>query len=165
VIAIEPLAPEYFALVAEWLSQPEVNEWLSGEWRNQTVDPRMIGIAVRNKRNRLYLVRSDGQPCGLVALADWDAVDGIAMLWGMIGDASFGGRGVFTEALGQLIRLSFRELHIEALNAWIMADNARSRRVVEKLGFHEQGRLRSSASRNGHRIDRVFFDLLKEDIA
>ena len=161
---IEPLAPEYFSLVAEWLSKPEVNEWLSGEWRNQTVDPRMIGIAVRNRRNRLYLVRSGGQPCGLVALADWDPVDSIAMVWGAIGDAAFGGRGVFTEAMDQLIRVAFRELHIEALHAWVMADNARSLRAFEKLGFHQQGRLRSSACRNGRRVDRIYFDLLQDDI-
>ena len=32
------------------------------------IDPTVIGVAVRYKRNRFFLVRSDGVPCGLVAL-------------------------------------------------------------------------------------------------
>ena len=163
--AIEPLTAEYFAMAAQWLSNPEVNQWLSGEWRDQVVEPRMIGIAARNKRGRLFLIRSDGQPCGLVALTDWDSADGIAMVWGVLGDPAFGGRGVFTEALGQLVRMAFQEFHIEAVHAWIMEDNVRSRRVVQKLGFHEQGRLRSAACRNGRRVDRVYFDLTRQDLA
>ena len=160
---IEPLAAEHFATAAQWLSKPEINQWLSGEWRDRIVDPLLIGIAVRNKRSRIFLIRCDGQPCGLVALADWDSADGIAMVWGIIGKPAYGGRGVFTEALRQLIEIAFRELHIEALHAWFMEDNPRSRRIVEKLGFHEQGRLRSAACRNGRRVDRIYFDLTRQD--
>jgi len=73
LIAIEPLAPDHFEEVARWLSNGEINQWLASEWRGRSIDPVVISVAVRNKRNRLFLVRCDGNPCGLVALADWDA--------------------------------------------------------------------------------------------
>ena len=32
-VSIEALPVESFGLVAEWLSKPEVNKWLTSEWR------------------------------------------------------------------------------------------------------------------------------------
>ena len=161
---IEPLTPEHFATVAQWLSNSEINQWLTSEWRGRVVDPVVIGVAVRNKRNRFFLVRYDSAPCGLVALADWDAADKIAMVWYALGEPALGGRGVITAAVQQLVRMAFDQLSIEALNAWIVEDNDRSRRVLEKTGFREVGRLRSAAFRNGRRMDRVYFDITRQDL-
>jgi RimJ/RimL family protein N-acetyltransferase len=163
LIGIEPLTPEYFATVAGWLSKPEINQWLTAEWRDRAIDPTLIGVAVRNKRNRFFLVRSDGVPCGLVALADWDAVDKIAMIWYALGDPASGGRGAITQAIRELVRTAFDTLGIEALHAWIMEDNERSRRVLEKNGFRKTGRLRLAAVHNSRRLDRVYFDLTRQD--
>lgn len=164
MIRIEPLTPDHFATVAGWLSKPELNEWLTSEWRDRTIDPMLIGVAVRNKRNRLFLVRSDDVPCGLVALADWDPIDKIAMVWYALGDPGGGGRGVITEAVRELVRTAFDTLGIESLHAWIMEDNARSRRVLEKNGFRETGRLRLAAVHQGRRLDRIYFDLVRQDL-
>ena len=160
---IEPLTPEYFATVAGWLSNPEINQWLTAEWRDRAIDPMLIGVAVRSKRNRFFLVRSAGVPCGLVSLADWDAADKIAMIWYVLGDPASGGRGVITQAVQELVRTAFDTLGIEALHAWIMEDNNRSRRVLEKNGFREAGRLRLAAVHHGCRLDRVYFDLTRQD--
>ncbi len=156
---IEPLTPEHFALVAQWLSNPDINQWLTSDWRDRVVDPVVVGVAVRNKRNKLFIVRCDQELCGLVALADWDAIDHTAVVWYVLGLAALGGRGVITDAVRQLIRLAFQELGIEALHAWIVEDNERSRRVLEKTGFRESGRFRRAALHKGRRLDRVYFDL------
>jgi len=161
---IEPLTPEHFAAVAGWLSKPEVNQWLTGDWRDRVVDATLIGVAVRNKRNRFFLVRSDGVPCGLVALADWDAVDKIAMIWYALGDPASGGRGVITEAVRQLIQAAFDNLGIEALHAWVMEDNERSRRVLEKNKFRQAGCLRQAAVHNGRRLNSIYLDLVRSDL-
>ena len=161
--AIEPPTQEYFPMVAGWLSNVDINQWLTSEWRGRAIDPTLIGIAARNKHNRFFLVRCEGEPCGLVALADWDPVDKIAMIWYVLGDLAGGGRGVATEAVRQLVRTAFTSLDIESMHAWIMEDNHRSRRVLEKNGFREAGRLRRAAVRNGARFDRVYFDLTRQD--
>ncbi len=158
--AIEPLTAEHVATVAAWLSHPEINRWLTSDWRGRVVDPVVLGVAMRNKRNRFFLVRHQGRPCGLVALADWDAVDRIAMVWYVLGAREMGGRGIATGALRLLVDTAFHELGIEALNAWIVDGNGASRRVLEKAGFREAGRLRSAALRDGVRADRIYFDLV-----
>jgi RimJ/RimL family protein N-acetyltransferase len=160
---IEPLTPDHFVEVAAWLSNNEINQWLTSEWRDRLIDPVVLGIAVRNKRNRLFLVRFEGQPCGLVALADWDPTDKIAMAWYALGDNALGRRGIITTALKELIRTAFDDLGLETIYAWIIEDNHRSRRVLEKVGFRKMGHLRRGAIRNGSRVDRVYFDLTKRD--
>ena len=162
---IEPLTPDHFAKVAEWLSKPDLNQWLTSEWRNRSIDPVVIGVAVRNKRNRLFLVRFEDRPCGLVALADWDPTDKIAMTWYVLGDNTLGGRGIITDALKRLIGIAFEEFDIDVVYAWIIEDNHPSRRVLEKVGFRKMGNLRSGSIRGGRRLDRVYFDLTKQDLA
>jgi RimJ/RimL family protein N-acetyltransferase len=163
MIAIEPLVVDDYARVAEWLSKPDVNEWLSSEWRHRVIDPSLVAIAVRNKRNRFYLVRSNGIPCGFVALSDLDPVDRIAMVWYALGDPSSGGKGVTSAAVRALAEMAFGPLELEALNAWVIDGNDASRRVLTKNGFCESGRLRASAVSKGQRVDRVYFDLTRHD--
>lgn len=158
--SIEPLLPEHFEQVAGWLSRPETNKWLSGEWRDHEATPSILAIAVRNRRNKLYLVRHESSACGLVGLADIDPADRIAMVWYLLGDDRLKGRGIVSEAVRQLARLAFSELSLASLYAWIMEDNIASRRVLEKSGFRECGRFRNAASSNGKQVDRIYFDLI-----
>ena len=104
---IEELIPDYFELVARWLSKAEINRWLMGEWRDRVVNPTLVAMAVRNRKNRLFLVRYNGQPCGLIALADIDMADKTAMMWYVLGEQTLSGRGITSDAVGQLARLSF----------------------------------------------------------
>ena len=157
---IEPLEAGDFEQVARWLSRPEINKWLSGEWRDHEATPSILAITVRNRRNKLYLVRYDSAACGLVALAEIDPADKLAMVWYLLGEERLKGKGIISEAVRQLSRLAFSELSLASLYAWIMEDNAASRRVLEKSGFGECGRFRNAACSNGKQVDRIYFDLI-----
>jgi len=163
VVSIEPLLPEQFELVAEWLSKPEINQWLTAEWRNRMVDALFLAMVTRNRRNRLFLTRHHGQACGLAGLADIDLTDKTAMVWYILGEQSLSGRGIMSEAVMQLTELCFGELRLESVYAWIIDGNAASRRVLEKAGFHEAGRIRRAASIGGRQVDRIYFDVLPDD--
>lgn len=160
MVTIEELQREQFDTVARWLSDPSKNCWLSSEWRNKTVNPSLIAIALRNKRNKFFMVRSDGEPCGLVALSDIDPDDGTAMVWYVLGEDRFAGRGITSEAVRQLAAWAFKYLKLFSIYAWAMENNAASRKVLVKSGFREVGRLRRSCYWSGQHVDRVYFDLL-----
>jgi RimJ/RimL family protein N-acetyltransferase len=165
MITIEPLEPADFALAAEWLSNPAINRWLTVEWRNRDANSTTLAMAVRNKRNRLFLVRNDSQPCGLVALADLDPGDRTAMIWYLLGDVALGGKGVTTAAVGLLVQRAFAEHSLASLYAWAMDDNSFSKRVLEKAGFKQVGRLRQSACSVDRQVDRVYFDMTADEAA
>jgi len=162
--SIEALLPEQFEQVAGWLSRPETNKWLSGEWRGRQATPSILAIAVRNRRNKLYLVRHESVPCGLVGLADIDPADRIAMVWYFLGDERLKGQGIVPAAVRQLTRVAFTEISLASLYAWVMEDNVASRRVLEKCGFRECGRFRNAACSNGSQVDRIYFDLIPQAV-
>lgn len=162
-VIIEPLRADAFDLVAHWLSQPTLNRWLTAEWRGRVVEPQLIAIVLRNARNRMFLVRSGGHPCGVVALADVDSLDRTAMVWYALGDDAFAGRGVISTAVRQLTALAFDHLGLRSLYAWTMADNEGSQRVLAKAGFKQVGRIRQATVSAGRQVDRVYYDLVPSD--
>jgi RimJ/RimL family protein N-acetyltransferase len=160
VITIEELLPEHFALVAAWLSKADINRWLTAEWRNRVVSTTGLAIALRNPRNRLFLVRVNGQACGLTALADIEVADATAMIWYFLGDSALSRRGIASDAVKQVVRKSFQELKLQSLYAWVMEDNVASAKLLRKVGFREVGRIRQAASSNGRQVDRLYFDIV-----
>jgi len=161
---ISELAPEHFELVAAWLSDPEINRWLTGEWRDKRATPGLVAMMVRNKRNRVYLVHFQGKPCGLVALADIDKVDKTAMVWYFLGEATLARHGVTSVAVKSLASLSFQQLGLASIYAWAMEDNEPSKAVLQRVGFREVGRIRQAASSRGRQVDRVYFDLVADEL-
>ncbi len=161
MVSLTPLAPEDFQLAAGWLSDKAINRWLSSDWRDREITPVLIAVAVRNRRNRFFLVRWDSRPCGLVSFSDYDEVDRTAMIWYLLGEQSYRGKGVIADAIGKAVEWAFAQLGCVSIYAWIMADNWRSRRVLEKNGFREAGTLRLSVRSGDQQVDRVYFDLVK----
>jgi RimJ/RimL family protein N-acetyltransferase len=159
-ITIEELRPEHFPLAAKWLSTDGITKWLTAEWRNRSASPSIIAVAVRSRKNRLFLVRHGDTPCGLVGLADIDLADRTAMLWYLLGDNALAGQGITSGAVRQLADMAFQHVGLVSIYAWIMEDNLASRRVLTKCGFAESGRLRKATCSNGRQVDRVYFDLL-----
>lgn len=54
-------------------------------------------------------------------------------------DQDYQGRGYMTEAVGRVVEYAFQDLGLHRLEANIMPRNKASLRVVEKLGFYEEG--------------------------
>ena len=160
VTTIEQLQADDLSLVATWLSRNEINRWLTAEWRNRVASTTLLAIAMRNPKNRLFLIRCNGQACGLVALADIDVADATGMIWYVLGEPGFARNGIASEAVRQLVRKSFQELKLQSLYAWIMEDNAASANLLHNVGFREAGRIRQAASSNGCQVDRIYFDLI-----
>ena len=164
MITIEELKPDNFGLAAKWLSRPETNRWLTGDWRGRVATSVIVAMAVRNRKNRFFLVRCRRQACGLTALADIDTTDRTAMLWYALGEHTLSGRGIMLAAVKQLARLSFEHLGLASLYAWVMEDNMPSLGMVQKVGFREAGRIRCAACSAGRQVDRIYFDLLPSEL-
>lgn len=160
---LAPLSAEHFEIVAQWLSRSDINRWLSGEWRGTKASPTVIAIAVRNRRNRFFLVSNQGEPCGLAALSDIDTADKSAMLWYLLGEQQLSGRGITSDAVKQLVGIAFSELGLQSLFAWAMQSNIPSLKLLTKVGFREVGYMRRASCLEGKQVNRVYFDFIPND--
>lgn len=73
------------------------------------------------------------------------------------------GQGYMTEALRALLSLAFGELGLRRIEAEIHPDHQRSIRVIERLGFREEGRRRERWVRGGIPYDVLCFGLLAHE--
>lgn len=164
MVTIEELTPDHFALVAQWLSRPETNRWLTADWRGREISPSVIAIAVRHKRNRFFLVRSNGEASGMVALSEIEMEDKIAMVWYFLGREELAGQGTIAQAVSLLSHHCFEQMGMVVLYAWAMEDNLPSRKVLEKCHFRFCGCIRDAANSSGRRVGRLYFDLTPNDL-
>ena len=72
-------------------------------------------------------------------------------------------RGIMSEALRQVVHFGFVEMGLNRIETPVFQDNVASRRLLEKLGFCEEGVLREYEFLKGHFIDLVMYSLLKKD--
>jgi ribosomal-protein-alanine N-acetyltransferase len=73
------------------------------------------------------------------------------------------GRGLMTEALRRSIPLAFHHLHLHRIEANVMPKNMASRRVVEKLGFREEGLASRYLKIYGKWEDHIHYALVSEE--
>lgn len=76
----------------------------------------------------------------------------------------FCSRGIMTEAVRQILLLSFNRLDIIRISAYTFAENIASQRVLEKNGFIREGIAKNSFFKNNQIHDEFLFSILKEGV-
>lgn len=88
---------------------------------------------------------------------------------GFVGDLGlwigkpYHGRGYGSLAVAELLRYSFGQLAMEKLEAKVFVGNQASRRMFEKLGFTQEGTIRSCVRKQGRLIDEWLFGILRSE--
>lgn len=72
------------------------------------------------------------------------------------------GKGIASEALQALCEYAFRECHLHALNAWVLAENSGSVALLEKHGFRRIQVLEKAFQLNGVLYDDWVYRLERE---
>ena len=73
------------------------------------------------------------------------------------------GQGFMTEALRAALPFAFTELKLHRIEAACLPKNDASKRLLERLGFQEEGRARGYLKIDGRWQDHVLFGLLEEE--
>ena len=109
-----------------------------------------------------WIIRLEDRPVGWITLVvtNWD--HGLAEM-GYALSTSFQRRGLMPQALTQLLAELFLRTKLERVEARCAVDNAASQRVLERLGFHREGRLRGYFILRGNRVDNYLYAILRSD--
>lgn len=73
------------------------------------------------------------------------------------------GLGYMSEALQMMLRLGFRRLRLNRIHARVFPGNQRSCSLVERAGFHLEGRLRRCKKVRGRITDELVYSLLRDE--
>lgn len=75
----------------------------------------------------------------------------------------FWGQGIMSKALAAVLKYVFEEMKINRIEAYAMADNIGSYRVLEKCGFVFEGNLRQHRYHKGQYVDIGSYSVLAKD--
>ena len=170
-LTIRPATPDDLDATWTFRRLPEVTEWLTehlpdrAAYAEKFLDP---------ERLRTTLVVEEGETVVgdlMVRIGDsWAQAEvaeqarGTQAELGWTIDPAHGGRGLATEAVGEVLRICFEELGLRRVVALCFADNEPSWRLMERLGMRrEEHNLRDSLHRSGRWLDGYGYALLAEE--
>jgi ribosomal-protein-alanine N-acetyltransferase len=144
-----------------------VTQWLSFDSRDRDGAARMIEGAIaaagQRPRTEYYLAVTPADTDQLIGFGRL-AVGGshAAKLGGAV-NADHWGHGYATAIAAGLINFGFATLGLHRITAAIGPENKRSIRLVQRLGFTHEGRLRDHVHTNGAWRDSLLYSILSTD--
>jgi RimJ/RimL family protein N-acetyltransferase len=170
MLAIELLSyhPSFLQAFIEWRHQPlSVRFNPLKEMSHDEIAKKLEGEGTdlsRLERHESFcwFVSATGQVVGAVTLKNISH----SMSYGEIGYGiaeSHQGKGIATAAVRLLVNRIFTESKLRRLIAYVHEENHASRRVLEKLGFQEEGLLRDHYVINGTPVNEALYGVLKRE--
>jgi len=107
-------------------------------------------------------IRFEGKLCGVInhLNIDWANRSTVFSYWL---DESHQGRGIMTAACRALVSHAFETLKLNRVTIECACDNARSRKIPERLGFKFEGIIRGAEWLHDHYADHAIYGLLMDD--
>lgn len=149
--------------IQRWINEPSVRAGLGSTDPISGHEEREWWEATAEDDDVHLLVCADDEGVGTVGLTDVIDVAGSAEVGYFFGPDAWG-KGYATDAVRTLCRYGFAERRLAKLYAHVFETNPASARVLEKVGFREEGRFRDQWFLDGERIDVLRYGLLPEEL-
>jgi RimJ/RimL family protein N-acetyltransferase len=168
LVRLRALEPADAEALWRWNSDPEIARWLTEDYpqsRAQVVK-RFADRPPMTYDNATFAVDQLGTDrlIGVVVLRDATPETGCAVLDIYLGERDVWGHGHGTDTMRVICRYGFDVMRLHQITLWVVADNARARRVYEKVGFVEEGRQRQTFRREGRWHDLILMGLLEGEL-
>jgi len=73
------------------------------------------------------------------------------------------GKGILNEVMPKLFEKGFTELNLNRIEGFVVSDNTKCKRALEKINFTYEGTMRESEVKNGRKISVDFYSILKSE--
>ena len=165
LIRLRSLGAEHMALKVKWYNDPVINKTLIiDEPLELEKSLAWIDKAIADDSRADFIIEDEnGEPAGIVGLVGIDRKHGLAECFCIIGERKFWGKGIATIAHSLLFQWAFEELGLHKIWAVIYTNNPAIEKVVERLGFKNEGTLREEKLIHGQRIDLYRIGLLRQE--
>jgi len=167
-LVLQPLRSEHTNFVFQHFSDPRVTRYLLDEppvteYSQAEEIVHFYSDAAHKNYNRWVIAqKSDGQPMGTCGYHKWDRRHFRAEI-GYDLNPAFWGKSYMTDALKVVISYGFDHMQLNRIDALVYIENERSTRLLQRLGFKQEGLLRDYFFLNGKYYDHYIFSLLKKE--
>ena len=158
--------PESIEQLRQWRNNPQLRKYfrtskeitkpMQAEWYRSAWQPSVEQIDF--EIHELETGRLIGH-CGFYYM---DTIVRKAEFSIYIGDMSFRGKGIGSDALRTLLKYGYEELNLNKVWCEVFSNNA-AIDVYRRIGFVDEGVLRQNAFKNGEYLDGLVLSLLREE--
>jgi len=142
------------AEVAEMAGRPELDDRTRTWYATRADQPDRLDLALVDRATDVCV--------GEAVLNEWSPEDRSANLRILIGPAGRD-RGLGSEAVRLLVDHAFAATDLERISLEVLSINPRARRVYERAGFVEEGRLRAAFRFDGQPVDVIVMAVLRAE--
>ena len=149
-----------------WLKDNEVNKYL--ETKGDNINLKMLTEYVTNMymdpNNYLFgIFDKKGVHIGNIKLGNISQVHKRADIGLLIGEKSYWGKGIASEAIGILTKFSFNILKLHKVYAGIYSNNIGSIHAFKKNKFYKSATFKEHAFYENNFIDVYFYETINND--
>ena len=160
-VTLRAVQPEDYEFLVRNLNNPKLRH-AGYETVRAPVSEDDIAAKIEVGNHHLFLVCHDGSPVGCASIKDID-LEGRKAELGYWITPDRQGKGYATEAADLCLTHAFDELGLHKVWARTAGDNKASNRVLEKLGFQQEGVLREHWYGFGRYVDEYRYGLLEAE--
>lgn len=167
-LLLEPLTASHTDFVFRHFSDPAVTQYLLDEppvtkYAEAEEIVQFYAEPAGKPYNRWVMIqKSDHQPIGTCGYHKWDKRNLRAEV-GYDLSPDFWGQAYMTEALKAVISHGFEKMGLNRIQAVVYVKNNRSIRLLQKLGFAQEGLLRDYYCLDTKFYDHALFSLLQRE--
>jgi ribosomal-protein-alanine N-acetyltransferase len=152
--------------IFEYASDPEVAKYTSWTAHETIKDTEVFLNYVldlyKNGEVAPWGVVYVGKIVGTCGFVGWDLRSSRAEI-GYALSREYWGRGLMTEAVGEIISFGFRSMKLNRIQGRCEVENIASARVMEKAGMKFEGLLREHEYSKGRYLDIVIYSVLRSE--
>jgi RimJ/RimL family protein N-acetyltransferase len=170
-IRLRPPEQEDLDRFVEWLSNPELRNYLTIRYISQALEKewfeQLVTDTAGGTPKRLHFVietRKNLQPIGVISLENINWRDREAEVGITVGEPDFWGQGYGSDAMQAILRVGFHWFNLHRIFLRVLTDNTRAVRSYEKCGFKHEGLLRQAIFANGRYKDMFIMGMLAEEM-
>ena len=121
-----------------------------------------IRLASEQDHETIFAIASDAEAIGGIGLELYDDVHRRSAQVGYWLGEPFWGRGIATLALQAITDYAFAQFDLARVYAYVYEWNPASARVLEKVGYEYEGRLRKSITKDEQTIDQWLYAMVRD---
>lgn len=167
-VKLRAMGPDDAESLWRWNHDPEVMRWMDDGYA-QPLERVRIWLTERPRNGYgdvLFGIETlaEQRLIGLVRLRDAEPETGCAELDIYVGEKDCWGKGFGTDAVRTVCRYGFDKMRLHKVSLTVVAGNVGGLRAYAKVGFVEEGRLRSVFRRDGGWHDKIAMGLLEGEL-
>lgn len=166
-VTLRAIEEKDLAILFEMINSPEIEKALGSFSLPVNVTQQREWIknyANTEKQIRWMIELSNGVTIGVIMLYDIDMKNGTAEVgYKTLADKEKRIKGDMDDAMQGVLEYAFNELRLNCVVAHTLADNERSKRLLLRNGFVEEGVLRQRVYQSGNYMDMEVLSILESE--